>query len=100
MLKSSLLDFDERYITHVMAKDTAALVLNVQKAGIAVTGYKVEKVSDILGGYEMHSVRLTPVVGTPSTLRFKLPAVQADGTYESNGVKYRLRKQRGDRHPL
>jgi uncharacterized protein YfcZ (UPF0381/DUF406 family) len=96
MLKSSLLDFDQRYIEQVMAKDTAAFVLNVQKAGVAVTGYKVERVDDVLGGYEMHSLRLAPVVGVPSTLRFKLPIVQADGTYSSNGVRYRLRKQRGD----
>lgn len=96
MLKSSLLDFDERYIEKVMAKDTAAMVLNMQKAGVAITGYSVERVNDVLGGYEMHRVRLTPVVGQQSTVHFKLPLVNPDGTYTSNGVKYRLRKQRGD----
>lgn len=96
MLGSSLLAFDERYITDVMARDTAGMVLNMQKAGVAVTGYSVEKVHDILGGFEMHRVRLTPVVGQQSTLHFKLPLLKPDGTYTSNGVKYRLRKQRGD----
>lgn len=95
MLKSSLLSFDDRYISNVLAKDTAAMVLNVQKAGIAVTGYKVEEINDILGGYQMHSLRLNPVIGQQSTLRFKLPIVNPDGTFTSNGVRYRMRKQRG-----
>lgn len=96
MLKSSLLSFDDRYISTVMDKDCAGMVLNVQNAGIAVTDYKVEEVPDILGGYKWHTIRLNPVVGQQSTLRFKLPVVDQDGTYTSNGVKYRLRKQRGD----
>lgn len=96
MLKSSLLSFDDRYITQVLGKDTAAMVLNVQKAGVAVIGYKVEKVADVLGGYEMHTMRLAPVIGQQSTLHFKLPLVNANGTYTANGVKYRMRKQRGD----
>jgi hypothetical protein len=96
MLKSSLIDFDKKYIQEVLAKDVSSMVLNVQKAGIALTGYKVEKVNDILGGYEMHSLKLNPVIGQQSTLRFKIPIVNEDGNYISNGVKYRLRKQRGD----
>jgi hypothetical protein len=96
MLKSSLIDFDSRYIENVLSKDTANMVLNVQKAGIAVTNYKVEKVRDILGGYETHMLKIAPVEGAPSTLKFKLPIVDADGRFESNGIKYFLRKQRGD----
>lgn len=96
MLKSSLLSFDDRYIADVLDKDCAAMVLSLQNAGIAVTDYKVEHVDDIMGGYKQFAIRLNPVVGQQSTLRFKLPAVDKDGTYTANGVKYRLRKQRGD----
>ena len=96
MLKSSLLSFDDRYIADVMLKDTAAMILNVQNAGVAVSGYRVDEHTDILGGYQMHTLKLTPVIGAPSTIRFKLPVVERDGTFTSNGVKYRLRKQRGD----
>jgi hypothetical protein len=96
MLKSSLNDFDRRYVREVLHKDIANTVMAVQKAGVAVTGYRVEKVEDILGGYEEHVVRLAPVIGQPSTLRFKVPAIREDGSYVTNGVKYRLRKQRGD----
>lgn len=96
MLKSSLLSFDDRYISDVMLKDTAAMALSVQNAGIAVTGYKVDEVTDILGGYQIHTLKLNPVIGSPSTIRYKLPVVNQDGSFKSNGVLYRLRKQRGD----
>ena len=96
MLSSSLLVFDERYIKQVMPRDVAAMVLNIQHAGIAVTSYEVERVEDILGSYDDHVIRVTPVDGASSTFRFKLPALEDDGTYMANGVKYRMRKQRGD----
>lgn len=96
MLQSSLFDFDTRYITTVMPKDVVRTVLNVQHAGVAVTGYTVEEVEDALGHYENHTVQLTPVRGKSSTVHFRLPKVQEDGTFRSNGVRCRLRKQRGD----
>lgn len=96
MLKSSLLTFDDKYISEVLNKDTTAMVLNIQKAGIAVTGYKVDEVVDILGSYQMHRVKLTPVVGKPSTLVFKIPIIEKDGSFSSGGTLYFLRKQRGD----
>lgn len=96
MLKSSLLDFDEKYIKQVMPKDITSMAVNVQKAGLLINKYDIEKVQDILGAYEVHTVRLNPIEGTPSTVRFRLPIVTDDGVYQSNGVKYRMRKQRGD----
>ncbi len=96
MLKSKLNQFDSKYVKHVLHRDIANVVMALQRAGIAVTSYRVEKNDDILGGYEDHIVRLAPVVGQPSTLRFKLPIIREDGTYVTNGVKYRLRKQRVD----
>lgn len=96
MLKSSLYDFDEKYIRNVLGRDVAGMVMSVQNAGVAVTGYEVEKIDEVLGAYEMHTVRVTPTEGAPSTLRFKLPVVSAEGVYKANGVDYRLRKQRSD----
>lgn len=96
MLKSKLNEFDAKYVKRVLHRDIANVVLSLQRAGIAVTSYKVEKIENILGGYEDHVVRLAPVTGMPSTLRLKLPIIREDGTYTTNGVKYRHRKQRGD----
>ncbi len=96
MLKSSLIDFDQRYIKHVLTKDVAGMVLNIQNAGIAVTEYSAERIEDVMGAYDTYTVRVTPVEGANSTFRFKLPVLEEDGTYQANGVKYRMRKQRGD----
>lgn len=96
MLKSSLLAFDEQYITKVMPKNVAQMVMNLQYGGIAVTGFEVERQDNIMGSFDSYTVRINPVDGAPSTLRFKLPAVSRDGYFVANGVKYRLRKQRGD----
>lgn len=96
MLKSSLFKFDEHYIEHILPKDVASMVVNIQKAGVVLSNYNVEKEDDILGGYEIHTLRVRPVEGTASTLRFKLPKVDPDGVVMYNGNKYRMRKQRGD----
>ena len=94
MLKSSLLVFDEYYIKNIMQKDIAAMVMNIQKAGIAVTDYRVNTVETILGSYNEYTIRINPVDGSPSTIRFKLPVVDDNGVFTANGSKYYLRKQK------
>lgn len=96
MLSSSLLEFDSRYINNVLSKDIINSVLSVHNAGIAVVDYKIETVVDVLNEYETHVVKLQPVVGKQSTVRFKVPKIRPDGTFLSNGVSYRFRKMRGD----
>jgi hypothetical protein len=96
MLKSSLLEFDQRYIEELLEKDVAAMVLALQNAGICVTSYEREEVHDVMGSYVMYHVRIVPVQGTASTLHFKLPLLSDDGTYMANGTRYRIRKQKGD----
>lgn len=96
MLESTLVNFDSRYVAKILPKDVTNMVLSLQQGGFALTGYDVEEVRDVANQYEVHTVRVTPVDGSPSTIRFRLPKVQEDGTYLANGVKYRLRKQRGD----
>lgn len=96
MLQSSLMSFDRVYTEKVLQKDVAGMVLNLQKAGLCVTDYEVEQDDTLMGSTFNYTVRINPVEGAPSTLRFKLPVVEEDGTYTANGVQYRLRKQRGD----
>lgn len=97
MLKSSLEVFDKNYINKdIIGKDNAAMVLSLQKAGIIVSDYKVIKHESILGAEEEHVIRVVPIEGLPSTLRFKIPVVQEDGSFTSNSIKYSLRKQIGE----
>jgi len=93
MLKSSLLAYDSRYVKNVFQRDVAGMVMSVQNAGIAVTGFDVEEVENITGGYRSYTLRVAPIEGAASTLRFKLPIVDEEGTYRANGINYKLRKQ-------
>lgn len=96
MLNSSLNAFDAKYNTTILKKDVANMVLAIQNAGIAVTDYEVEKEVDIGGEFDSYTVRVSPVEGSNSTIRFKLPVLADDGTFTANGTKYRMRKQRGE----
>lgn len=97
MLKSTTLDMDAKYIKEVMQKDVASMVVNAQKGGFVITRYEVERIESILGAYDMHSVRVTPIEGQPSTIRFKLPVVDEDGVYLANGIRYKMRRQRREK---
>ena len=96
MLSSSLQVFDSGYIRKTMRKDIVNAVMGIQKAGIIVDDYKVEKVETYLDSYEIHTVKLIPITGKPTTVRFRIPIVNEDGVFKAGGVKYRMRKQRGD----
>lgn len=95
MLKSSLLEFDKRYITEVMQRDIAGMVMNLQQAGIMVQEYNVEPYEDITSAYDKFTIRVKPLQGTSSTLMFRMPKVREDGTFLVNGTNYRTRKQKG-----
>lgn len=96
MLKSTLQVMDKRYAEKLLQKDVAGMVMQLQAAGIAVKSYDVQEVEDITGTHYEYTVQIKPIEGTASTLRFKLPKVEDDGNFSIAGVKYRLRKQRGE----
>lgn len=96
MLESSLDKFDRNYIQKVMRKDIMQTVMQVQRAGIAVQDYQVQKYEDMDDAYEIHTVKLIPVGGKPSTIRFRVPIVNESGVFKTGGVKSRMRKQRAD----
>jgi hypothetical protein len=96
MLQSSLLSFDQDYITKVLRKDMMSMVFGLQNAGIAIRRHDVEVEHSALGSYESHTLEFKPVDGQVSTVRFKVPVVLDDGTFTANGNKYVMRKQRVD----
>lgn len=97
MLKSTLLDFDRKYINDVMQKDIYNSVMAVQRHGIAVQNYSVKRVKQLGDEYDVHSVKLVPIEGEPSTVTFKVPVIDDFGVFQSRSVKNRMKKQRVDR---
>lgn len=96
LLQSSLNAFQQRYVKQIMHKDILNMVVSTQAAGVAIHSYNIENVQDVQDDYEIHTVRLVPVTGKPSTIRFRLPTVHDDGTFVVGGVKYIYRSQRVD----
>lgn len=97
MLESTLMAFDSQYLTNVFNKDVTNAALAIQNAGVVVTDYNVEEVEDAANHFYEITMRLAPVDGESSTIRFRLPVVDPTGVFVADNVKYRLRKQRGDK---
>jgi len=96
MLESSLSNYHKDYSVKALNKHTAAMVMGIQNAGFAVTAHSVNRRDTILGKQEVHSIKLVPIEGAPSTVTFTRPMLDEDGTFMSNGTKYMLRPQRVD----
>jgi hypothetical protein len=96
MLSSKLKGLQKKYVRKVLRKDIVSAVLAIQSQGVAVKDYSVETVRDAMNHYEIHTVTVKPVRGRQSTLRFRLPVVDDDGRFISNGVTYKMRLQRAD----
>lgn len=96
MLDYSIRDFKSRYINEVMGKDLVNAVMHIQNAGIAVTDINLTRTDEYHGSYQTLSVQLTPVIGKPSTVKFKIPVIDEDGIFMANGVRYKMKTQRID----
>lgn len=96
MLQSKLDVFDKQYVTKVMDKDIANVLLSVQNAGICVTDVEKERNEDATGTYDTVRLKIQPVEGTASTLWMKLPVLDEQGRHKANNVTYASRKRRRD----
>ena len=96
MLNAKLKRTTKAYVTKLMRKDILNAVIAIQKQGVAVKDYKVEVVRDAMNHYEIHSVTIKPIRGRQTTVRFRIPVVDKDGRFMSNGVIYRTKWQRAD----
>lgn len=96
MLQSSLLSYDHDYITKLLPKDIVSMTGSLQKAGVVIRRHEIEVDHSALGTYENHTLELRPIDGQASTVRFRIPKVEEDGTFVANGNKYVMRKQRVD----
>lgn len=96
MLQSSLMSYHSDYIANVLKKDVLNMTAGIQKSGVVIKNHEMEVNTSILGSYEIHTLELKPVNGASSIIRFRLPVIKEDATYEAGGNKYILRSQRVD----
>ena len=84
------------YVTKTLRKHTLKAILGIQSSGVVVTNIDTEVHQNVMGAYERHAITLKPLEGQSSTIYVRVPVVEADGTFKSNGVKYYVRTQRTD----
>jgi hypothetical protein len=96
LTQSTIQLMDAKYIDKVLTKDIANAAMAIQSAGVVVTEYNVERVKNAMNDFSIVRMKLNPVDGASSTVSFRIPTVQPDGTFLANNVKMRYRKQRVD----
>ena len=96
MAKSTLKTLDDKYVKKVLPKHMSQSVMSLNKMGITVQKYDVDKVTTMMDEFEVHSIQVCTVAGKQSTIRFRVPTVDGDGYIKVNGVKYIMRKQWND----
>lgn len=96
MLSSSLNKYNEQYIERVFNKDILNAVMSIQRGGIVIKDYQVEEIETVNDKYSIHKIQIETLKGHTSTLSFKVPVVESDGTFKSAGSVRFMRKQRGD----
>lgn len=96
MLTSTLMDFGSRYTKNVMERDICSMTVNLMNAGYCITDFDATDVEDITGARTEYAIRIKPIVGVPTTIRFMIPKVDTDGSFSVSGTKYVTRMQRGD----
>lgn len=96
MKKSSLLNYDKQYIKHVLLKDMAGVISSVQRSGMIIKDIETkENINASTKSIDV-SIKVKPIDGLDSTLKYSIPIINEDGTYMVGGVTYKLRKQRKD----
>lgn len=96
LASSSIEALTRNYVTKTLRKHTLKAILGAQSAGVLVTNIETEVHQNVMGAYERHAVTLKPLEGQSSTVYVRVPVVEPDGTFKSNGVKYYVRTQRTD----
>lgn len=94
-MKEELLSrFDQIYLDTTYKKDVLSCVSHLEKSGIIIKDYQVEKEVNAVGQYEVHRLTLKPINGKESTVYFRLPMIDEEGEYIAAGIRYKMRKQR------
>ena len=86
--------FDKKYLENVYDKDLTSTIYAFQNNGIIVDDYEVTRTDGLLGSYDTHKLKLTPLSGGTSSISFRLPVIDNSGEFMISSNKYRVRKQK------
>lgn len=94
-LKQDVLrSLDKNYLNKLYRTDVVSAVFNLEKAGIIIKNYEVDTVTTSVDRYETHKLTIKPLKGKESTIYFRLPIIDEEGTFMASGIKYRMRRMK------
>lgn len=96
MAEARFKNYTKNYLKKVLHKDVLQVIDHLQTAGVSVRKHEVTRTKTVLGEHEHHRLEIKPFDGEASVIKFSLPVVNKDGTYNVSGSKYQLRVQRTD----
>lgn len=99
MARASLSVIANKYNTELINKDMLGAIYGLQKGGIVIKDYRIDRRSEITGDYEIHTLEIMPLQGMPSIITFRTPRILEDGTFIAKNTKYCMRAQFVD-HPI
>lgn len=94
--KEIINNFDRKYIKNTLRRDIAACVTKLEDSGCIIKDYNVQEESSVLGNYEIHRLVIKPLYTKESSILFRIPKIDKEGTYRASGIIYKMRKQRAD----
>lgn len=78
----------------LLEKDIMQCVLGIQNAGVCLTDFRHEVITNVAGSYDVFTIQMHPVDGAQSTRQVRIPRVDKDGMFMADEVKYHLQMQR------
>lgn len=93
MAHSTIIDYDNLYITQQLDRDIAAVLTSFTSNGMIVQDIKEEDEVNEFNRLRHYTVTFADTQGKRHTIRFKLPIVDKEGTLLLNGIRSRMVKQ-------
>jgi len=94
--ESSVSNFDKHYQDNIMFRDINNMFLKLKDAGVIVRDVQMEEIVDALDSQLEYTVKVQPITGKSSTIKFQIPKLDDQGRFFKGGVKYTFDSQRVD----
>lgn len=96
MAKDVVGTIDKKYLKEVYHREVIESITAIERAGVIVEDYSIDREESLTGDVEIHKVKIRPLNGKPSEIKIRLPVIDDEGEMKMDGNIYKLRKQRTD----
>ena len=94
MLNSSTATFEKDYVKKTFNKHLAGVITSFQKNGVFLVNVEQKVVADPLNNYTIYTCTYEDIHSKRSTVKFKMPNIDANDRFVTDGNKQVIKKQR------